>query len=180
MNLFIVLFCFIYLLLFIYLLFIYLFILAGLQQQYTQSVEVLLLQIASSICPALEPLKVTKLLGVHVGQKQMQALDDVEVLQTAALEGSMLRVWPHHWDTVRTQSLTAVYCWSVLSFAACAFLSCLMTGQMWLIFIPMPIYSNCRLFYQCTLFFSSPLATPPKYKIPAPWTETIQQERNKD
>ncbi|CAL1167755.1 unnamed protein product, partial [Cladocopium goreaui] len=29
----------------------------------------------------------------------LEALDDVEVLQTAALEGSMLRVWPHHWDT---------------------------------------------------------------------------------
>ena len=53
----------------------------------------------------------------------MQAFDDVEVLQTAALDGSMLRLWPHHWDTVRTQSLTAICCWSVLSFAAFAFSS---------------------------------------------------------
>ena len=33
---------------------------------------------------------------------ETQAFEDAEILQSEALGGSMLRVWPHQWDTVRT------------------------------------------------------------------------------
>ena len=40
----------------------------------------------------------------------IQAADDAEALETAALGGSMLRVWPHHWDTVRGEKLIIAVC----------------------------------------------------------------------